>query len=1334
VGASGFSGLWASPRWLASALLENILYYLLLSLPVKSILVWAYGLHLQAWSRFGFRDLWRLGQAVAAGTLLHFLGTLLLGETLGMPRSVPLLEGGVAFLLMGVVRFLVRRYWERTRASGAEGTRVLIVGAGDAGSMVARELLRHPEAGLLPVGFLDDDPNKRGQTLMGLKVWGPLDQLPAAVRALGAEEVLIAMPSAPGSVVRKVVELARRAGVRHRILPALYEVVSNSKEITASQIREVRLEDLLRREPVKLDVAAIASYLQDRVVMVTGAGGSIGSEIVRQVARFAPKQVLLVGKGENSLFLLEEELKDRFPSLFYKVLVADVRDRERMDYLFRTYQPEVVFHAAAHKHVPMMEANPDEAVFNNVVGTRNVVQLCLDYGVERLVNISTDKAVNPTSVMGASKRVAEMVVAWGASRAGVQQHLVSVRFGNVLGSRGSVVPIFMEQIRNRKPVTVTHPEVKRYFMTIPEAAQLVLQAGGLGGKGTVYVLMVETPQDELSLRDIVEVLRRHRVYLWAFPLILAALALIYGFLIAEPTYASTATLSVAPVQVQVQLEQRIQVQQATPITFEGLKALALSEETVGEVWEALRKEGRLPTRWQDRGGLRGIERMMRDLKVKDISPKLQAVNPNQVFPIVASLTVQAPDPQVAAKAANLWMEAVKRRVNAIPLARLEASLKALEEQVTPAEKAYREAQARWEAFNKTTTLPQDKAELDAKTQERVGLDTELAGQERDLAAVQGRIQATLAEMRRQEAIVPIGTPPEQLAIINRRLAEAQASLARELERVRQSYVQAAQVLEKFKGREQIPVWQAELSAYTEAYASAQARLIALQKDLAQKQALLQDAEARLAEYKAQLPNLSIENLVAGLTVKEAEALVADRLKEADSRLKAAEGAWAEFQRKSQLEVWKRQLGGYADRVASIRQRLESLATDRFRVEADLGEARRRFDQYKAQLPNLSIENLVAGLTVKEAEALVADRLKEADSRLKAAEGAWAEFQRKSQLEVWKRQLGGYADRVASIRQRLESLATERAIKQTRLEEAEKELAKEPRLITLEREITADPAVAAAIAQGGNLRDLLGLKLKNQELNPTHLKLLSTALDLRADLAALDREEKALKEEEAKLAPLVQDLQRRIADEEALRARLLTELDTARDIYNAVYRYAESLKKVASRPDVVLREVNPDVLAYRDRIVDLEARLVALKAEEEALKEEEAKLAPLVQDLQRRIADEEATRERLLTELETARDIYNAVYRYAESLKKVASRPDVVLAGGEPGRAGLPGPGGGPQGRDRRPEGGGGSPEAEPHRAGRAHPRPQGQDRRPGAGEGGRDPGVRHQEGGLRGLP
>ncbi|RTH39190.1 lipopolysaccharide biosynthesis protein [Thermus scotoductus] len=670
--------------------------------------------------------------------------------------------------------------------------------------------------------------------------------------------------------------------------------------------------------------------------------------------------------------------------------------------------------------------------------------------------------------------------------------------------------------------------------------------------------MVETPADELSLRDILETLKRQWVWLLALPVLLGVLALIYGFFIAEPTYASTATLSVAPVQVQAQLEQRIQVQQATPITFEGLRALALSEETVGGVWEALRKEGRLPTRWQDRGSLRGVERMMRDLKVKDISPKLQAVNPNQVPPIVASLTVNAPDPQVAAKAANLWVEAVQRRVNAIPLARLEASLKALEEQIAPAEKAYREAQARWEAFTKTTTLAQDKAELDAKTAERVSLDQELAGLERDLAAVQGRIQATLAEVRRQEAIVPIGTPSEQLAIINKRLQEAQAALKVEVERARQAYMAAARTLEAFKGREQIPVWQAELGAYTEAYASAQARLVGIQKDLAQKGALLQDAEARLAEYKAQLPSLSIENLVAGMTVREAEALVAERLKEADARLKQAEGAWTEFQRASQLEVWKRQLGGYADRVASIRQRLESLTT-------------------------------------------------------------------------------------------------ERALKETRLQEAEKELAKEPRLLTLEREITADPAVATVIAQGGDLQALLGLKLKNQELNPTHQKLLGTVLDLRADLAALDREEDALKGEEGKLAPLVQDLQRRIAEEESRRARLLTELETARDIYNAIYRYAEGLKKLAARPDTVLREVSPDVLAYRDRVVGLRAEIAGLEAEEAALRRNLADLDSRIRERKAKLAAQEREKEAITLEYAAKKAAYEAFRARYDQIASLTAR-------------------------------------------------------------------------------
>lgn len=668
--------------------------------------------------------------------------------------------------------------------------------------------------------------------------------------------------------------------------------------------------------------------------------------------------------------------------------------------------------------------------------------------------------------------------------------------------------------------------------------------------------MVEASREELSLRDIVEILKRHQTFLWALPLFFATVAFIYSFLIARPIYASTATLSVAPVQVQAQLEQRIQVQQATPITFEGLRALALSEETVAEVWEALKKEGKLPTRWQDQGNLRGVERMMRDLKVKDISPKQTVPNPNQVPPVVVNLIADAPSPEIAARAANLWVKETEKRVNEIPLQRLKVSLAALEEQILPSERAYREAQTRWEAFNKTTTLPQDKAKLDAKTQERVGLDTELSGLERDLAAVQGRIQAVLGEINRQETIVPINTPPEQLAVINKRLLEAQTALKREVEKVRQAYVEAAKGLETFKGQEQIPVWQAEVGTYTEAYASAQARLVGIQRDLAQKRALLQEAEARLAEYKAQLPSLSIESLVAGMTVKDAEALVAERLKEADTRLNQAEAAWAEFQRASQLEVWKRQLGGYADRVASIRQRLESLAT-------------------------------------------------------------------------------------------------ERALKETRLQEAEKELAKEPRLLTLEREITADPAVATVTAQGGNLQALLGLKLKNQELNPTHQKLLGTALDLRADLAALDREEKALKAEEGKLALVVQDLQRRIAEEESRRARLLTDLETARDIYNAIYRYTEGLKKLAAKPDTVLREVSPDVLAYRDRVVSLRAELVGLEAEEAALRRNLADLDGRIRDRKAKVAAQEREKEAITLEYTTKKASYEALRSRYDQIASLA---------------------------------------------------------------------------------
>lgn len=468
-----------------------MIQYLLLSLPVKAVLLFGFGLHRQTWRKVGVRDLLALLKAVGSGMVILTTVAVVSLPYLHVPRSIPLISGTLAVLMMGGTRLLLRMFHEQVRAGQVQGRRVLVVGAGEAGTLSARELLRHPESGLIPVAFLDDDPAKQRHSFLGLPVLGGLEDLPGAVQKARAEEVLIAMPSAPGRVIRRVVELAQKAGVRYRILPGMHEILSG--KVSISQIREVDLEDLLRREPVRLNVSEIAGYLENRVVMVTGAGGSIGAEIVRQVAQFRPSSIVLLGRGENSLFQIDSELQRKHPTLRRAVVVADVRDRERLESVFKACAPEVIFHAAAHKHVPLMELNPSEAVFNNVGGTRNLVELALAHGVRHFVNISTDKAVNPTSVMGATKRVAEYVVEWASRRARPGQTFVSVRFGNVLGSRGSVVPLFREQIRAGGPVTVTHPEMRRYFMTIPEAAQLVLQAGGLGGNGAVYVLDMGEP-------------------------------------------------------------------------------------------------------------------------------------------------------------------------------------------------------------------------------------------------------------------------------------------------------------------------------------------------------------------------------------------------------------------------------------------------------------------------------------------------------------------------------------------------------------------------------------------------------------------------------------------------------------------------------------------------------------------------------------------------------------------------------------------------------------------------------------------------------------------------
>ena len=381
--------------------------------------------------------------------------------------------------------------------------RVLLAGAGTAGRMTLDEIRRHPQAGLEPVGFLDDDPALAGARVAGLPVLGRLDALVDVVRAERVGEVLIAIPTARGPVVRQLVALCARAHVPSRIVPGLMEIIRG--DVHFEHIRPVRPEDLLGREVVEIVAEPVARVLHGRRVLVTGAGGSIGQELCRQMARFAPAHLLLLGRGENSIFEIEAELRDTCPGLAVESVIADIRDEGAMGRLAARARPEIVFHAAAHKHVPFMERFPSEAILNNVWGTLQVVRLAQAAGAARLVFISTDKAVHPRSVMGASKRLAEHLLQSlqqqgtdGATR------LMAVRFGNVLSSRGSVVPLFQAQLRRGVPLTVTHPEATRYFMTIREACLLVLQASALGQGGEVFMLhMGEAVKIVELARDVV---------------------------------------------------------------------------------------------------------------------------------------------------------------------------------------------------------------------------------------------------------------------------------------------------------------------------------------------------------------------------------------------------------------------------------------------------------------------------------------------------------------------------------------------------------------------------------------------------------------------------------------------------------------------------------------------------------------------------------------------------------------------------------------------------------------------------------------------------------------
>jgi FlaA1/EpsC-like NDP-sugar epimerase len=366
---------------------------------------------------------------------------------------------------------------------------IMVIGAGEAGSMVIEEFIRHPELKMRPVAIIDDNVRKHGMMIHGVRVeGGRKDILKVALRK-NVHEIVIAMPSIDRKEIREIVQICRKTGCRLKILPGVYELLDG--KVSIKRLRDVNIEDLLGREPVKIDLEEVSGYIKDKVVLVTGGGGSIGSELCRQIANFNPRKLLIFDINENNVYDLEHDLRMSHPGLKFTVLIGEIKDVPRVNYVFERYRPDVVFHAAAHKHVPLMELNPTEAIKNNVFGTLNVAEAADKYGAERFILISTDKAVNPVNIMGASKRIAEIVIQMMSKKSSTV--FAAVRFGNVLGSNGSVVPLFKKQIQLGGPVTVTHPDVTRYFMTIPEAVQLVIQAGSLTSGGEIFVLDMGEP-------------------------------------------------------------------------------------------------------------------------------------------------------------------------------------------------------------------------------------------------------------------------------------------------------------------------------------------------------------------------------------------------------------------------------------------------------------------------------------------------------------------------------------------------------------------------------------------------------------------------------------------------------------------------------------------------------------------------------------------------------------------------------------------------------------------------------------------------------------------------
>ena len=469
---------------------HDMMYTLLWVVPLQGGVFWYFGLYRGLWRYASVADLRRIALAVFASAALVPFVLWMFQLHVVVPRSVLVINPVLLLLMMGGSRFIYRMWREQSLYHGTKlhGEPVLILGAGDAAAGLSKELARSPDWRV--VGFLDDDPAKQRRALNGIQVLGPLDTLPHWAGRMDISQAIIAMPSASHQVRKRAIDLANKAGVKVLTVPSFDDLLSG--RISISQLRPVELDDLLGRDPVQLDEAGLHELLSGKVAMVTGAGGSIGSELCRQIARFNPGRLLLYERNEFALYTMEQELRDSLPDLVCEYLIGDVRDDMRLDEVLGRHHPAVIFHAAAYKHVPLMEAdNAWQAVRNNVLGTRAVAAAAQRHGVQKFVLISTDKAVNPANVMGATKRMAEMVCQSLQRETGTR--FVMVRFGNVLGSTGSVIPKFREQIAKGGPVTVTHPEITRYFMSIPEAAQLVLQAGLMGDGGEIFVLDMGEP-------------------------------------------------------------------------------------------------------------------------------------------------------------------------------------------------------------------------------------------------------------------------------------------------------------------------------------------------------------------------------------------------------------------------------------------------------------------------------------------------------------------------------------------------------------------------------------------------------------------------------------------------------------------------------------------------------------------------------------------------------------------------------------------------------------------------------------------------------------------------